>query len=365
MNVEFASLKNQYMKYQSEYEEAALRALRSGWYILGEELTTFEADYAAFHGADYCMGVGNGLDALRLALVALGVGHGDEVIVPANTFIATALAVTETGATPVFVEADPFFGMDPGSIEDAMTAKTKAIIPVHLYGQPCDMDRIMEVAGRNGLYVVEDCAQAHGARYKGRLVGTIGDAGCFSFYPMKPIGAFGDSGAVITNNKELSERIKMLRNYGSRIKYNHEIIGINSRMDEIQAAITGVNLKHVEAGNDERKAIAIRYLSGIRNPAVVLPQTRENSEHVYHVFALLCSERDRLQDYLRDHGVQTQIHYPTSCHLAECYRDLGYHRGDFPSAERFASQELSLPIYVGMPDEMIDHVIDTINAFVR
>ena len=364
MNVDFASLRQQYTKYQSEYEDAALRALRSGWYILGKELINFEENYAAFHGVNYCVGVGNGLDALRIALMSLGVGKGDEVIVPANTFIATALAVTETGATPVFVEVDKYFGIDVELIKDAITNKTKAIIPVHLYGQPCEMDSIMKIADDHNIIVVEDCAQAHGARYKGRLVGTIGDAGCFSFYPMKPIGAFGDSGAIITNNNELAERMGMLRNYGSIVKYKHEVIGINSRMDEIQAAITAVNLKYVETGNDERKSIASRYISGINNPMVALPETRPNSDHVFHVFALLCSERDRLQVYLKDHGIQTQIHYPTSCHLAECYSELGYREGDFPRAESYALQELSLPIYVGMPEDEANYVIDTINAFI-
>jgi len=363
MNVEFAVLERQYKKYQNEYETAALRVLRSGWYILGNELVKFEEDYAAFHSVKHCAGVGNGFDALRLALSALGIGKGDEVIVQTNTFIATALAITETGATPVFVEADAYFGVDVASIEKAITQKTNAIMTVHLYGHPCNMDPIMGIAKKYNLYVVEDCAQAHGARYKGRLVGTIGDMGCFSFYPMKPIGAFGDSGAVITNSDELDERVRMIRNYGSKIKYKHEIIGINSRMDEIQAALTGVNLNHVEAGNDERRVIAAKYIAGIRNAKITLPKTRPDSEHVYHVFAILCDERDRLYKFLGDNGVHAQIHYPISCHLAGCYSDLSYYTGDFPIAEGFASQELSLPIYVDMPDDEIEYVIDTINRF--
>lgn len=363
MKIEFAVLARQYAKYQSEYEEAALRALRSGWYILGNELKQFESDYAAFHGVKNCIGVGNGLDALRLTLSALGIGKGDEVIVQTNTFIATALAITENGATPIFVEADKYFGIDANAIELAITPKTKAIMAVHLYGQMCDMDAIMAIAKAHKLYVVEDCAQAHGSTYKGRLAGTIGDVGCFSFYPMKPIGAFGDSGAVITNNDEVAEKVRMFRNYGSKIKYKHELIGINSRMDEIQAAITGVNLKHVHEGNDERKAIAQKYITGISNTKIKCPETRPGCEHVYHVFALLCSDRDKLYEYLVSNDIHAQIHYPISCHLAECYKDMGYKKGDLPHAEQFAAQELSLPIYVGLNDIEIQYIIDVINRY--
>lgn len=363
MKVEFAVLGRQYAKYQTEYEEAALRALRSGWYVLGEELKSFENNYAAYHEVKHCIGVGNGLDALRLALAALGISKGDEVIVQANTFIATVLAITENGATPVFVEADKYFGIDVSAIEAAITDKTKAIMVVHLYGQPCDMDAITAIAKAHNLYIVEDCAQAHGARYKGRLVGTIGDIGCFSFYPMKPIGAFGDSGAVITNDDELDEKVRMLRNYGSKIKYKHEIIGINSRMDEIQAAIIGVNLKHVEDGNRERREIAKKYLNGIKNPKIKLPEVRCNTEPVYHVFALRCIDRDGLYRYLESYDIHPQIHYPISCHLSECYGYLGYKRGDIPNAEQIAAEELSLPIYVGMPNEEIQFVIDVINEY--
>jgi len=363
MNINFAELSRQYKKYQNEYEEAALRALRSGWYILGKELEKFEADYAEYQSVKNCIGVGNGLDALRFALTALGVGKGDEVIVQTNTFIATAIAITENGAAPVFLEADKYFGIDADAIENAITPKTKVIMTVHLYGQMCDMDKIMEIAKKHNLYVIEDCAQAHGATYKGKMAGTIGDAGCFSFYPMKPIGAFGDSGAVITNNDEVAEKVRMLRNYGSRIKYKHELLGINSRMDEIQAAITGVNLKYVNQGNDERRAIAQKYLNGIKNSKIILPEMRDGCEHVFHVFALRCVERDHLYDYLAENGIHAQIHYPISCHLAECYKDMGYKKGDFPHAEHFAAEELSLPIYVGLTDEEIEYIVDTINKF--
>ena len=363
MNIDFAILGRQYVKYQAEYEEAALRVLRSGWYVLGSELKQFESDYAKYYGVGHCIGVGNGLDSLRLALTALGISKGDEVIIQANTFIATALAITENGATPVFVEADEYFGIDINAIEAAITEKTKAIMVVHLYGQPVDMDGVMTIAKKHGLKVVEDCAQAHGAKYRDRLVGTIGDAGCFSFYPMKPIGAFGDSGAVITNSDEVAEKLQMLRNYGSQVKYKHEILGINSRMDEIQAALIGINLRHMEDGNRERQTIARKYINGINNPKITLTNVRPNTEHVFHVFPLLCENRDELYKYLEVNGIHSQIHYPIPCHLAGCYKSLGYQVGSIPMAESYAKNELSLPIYVGFRDDEIQCVIDALNAF--
>jgi len=363
MTIKFAELSRQYEKYQEEYEEVTLRALRSGWYILGKELEQFEKDYASFMEARHCIGVGNGLDALRLALSGLRIGEGDEVIVQANTYIATALAITQNGATPVFVEADEYFGINPKAIEKAITEKTKAIMVVHLYGQPCDMDSILSIAQRYNLKIVEDCAQCHGALYKGKKCGTFGDAACFSFYPMKPIGAFGDGGAVTTNNDEVAERVRMLRNYGSKIKYKHEMIGINSRLDEIQAAILSVNLKHVNDGNTERNEIALKYSSGIKNSKVTVPLTRPETYHVYHVFPLLCEERDGLQEYLELKGIHTQVHYPISCHLAPCYESLGYKPGEIPLAEYYASHELSLPIYVGLSDEEIEYIISAINEY--
>lgn len=363
MKIEFAVLGRQYNKYQAEYEEAALRVLRSGWYILGNELESFEKQYAEYMGVKHCIGVGNGLDSLRLALTALGIGKGDEVIVQDNTFIATALAISENGATPVFVDADEFFGIDPHKIEAAITEKTKAIMTVHLYGQPCEMDTILEIAHKHNLKVVEDCAQCHGALYKGKKCGTFGDAACFSFYPMKPIGAFGDAGAVITNSDEVDDRVRMLRNYGSKVKYHHELLGINSRMDEIQAAITSVNVKHVNDGNAERKAIAEKYKAGINNPLVKIPAVRPKTEHVYHVFPVLCEKRDELVQYLADAGIHAQIHYPIPCHMAGCYKELGYKEGQFPVAEGYGKHEMSLPIYVGLTDEEINYIIETINSF--
>ncbi len=363
MNISFAEISRQYIKYQNEYEEAALRALRSGWYILGNELKKFEIDYAKYMGAKHCIGVGNGLDALRLALSASGIKKGDEVIVQTNTFIATALAITQNGAKPVFVEADNYFGIDPQALEAAITEKTKAVMVVHLYGQACEMDAIMVIAKKYNLKVVEDCAQSHGALYKGRMCGTFSDVACFSFYPMKPIGSFGDSGAVTTNDDELADRISMLRNYGSKIKYKHELLGINSRMDEIQAAITGVSLKYVDAGNMERNKIAAKYIDGIKNKKLMVPEVRPGTYHIFHVFPIICEDRDGLHDYLKAEGIQTQIHYPISCHLAVCYKDLGYKAGQIPKAEYYAAHELSLPIYIGLKDEEIQYIIDTLNNY--
>lgn len=363
MEINFAVLGRQYEKYRDEYEEATLRALRSGWYIMGKELEKFETDYAKFIGCKHCAGVGNGLDALRLAMTALGIGVGDEVLVQTNTFIATALAVTENGATPVFVESDEYFGIDVAAIENAITPKTKAIIAVHLYGQPCDMNEIMALAKKHNLYVIEDCAQCHGAEYQGQKCGTFGDVACFSFYPMKPIGAFGDAGAIVTDNDDIYERICMLRNYGSKIKYNHEIIGINSRMDEIQAAITGINLRYAEENNAERIAIAKKYIDGIKNPKIKIPEIRPGTSHVYHVFPIFCENRDELKDHLASKGIATQIHYPICCHLAGCYAKLGYQKGDLPKSEKRAECELSLPIYVGLKDEEIEYIIDALNEY--
>ena len=361
--VDFVKLKRQYDLFAPEYEEAALRALRSGWYIMGHELETFEAQFAGYTGGGYCVGLNSGLDALTLAVRALGIGPGDEVIVPANTYIASILGVTENGATPVFVEPDRFFCMDADRIGAAVTSRTKAILPVHLYGQPCDMEAICATAKKYGLYVIEDCAQSHGARLNGRLTGTFGTIGCFSFYPTKPLGALGDSGAVITNDPALAARVRKLRNYGSGVKYVNELEGVNSRLDEVQAAVLQVGLRHLDEDNEYRRRIAERYLSGICSDFVALPGTRPGAEHVYHVFAVLSEHRDALQKHLADSGVKTLIHYPIPPHLQECYARLGYGRGSFPISESFAQNELSLPIYVGMPDDDVEAVIEAVNSF--
>lgn len=361
--VDFVSLKRQFDRYSPEYEDAALRAMRSGWYIMGNELKTFETQFAQYTGVGYCVGLNSGLDALTLAVRALGIGPGDEVIVPANTYIASVLGVTENGATPVFVEPDEFFCLDAEKVEAAITHRTKAILPVHLYGQPCEMERICSIAEKHGLYIIEDCAQSHGARINGRLTGTFGTIGCFSFYPTKPLGALGDSGAVITSDPVLADKVRKLRNYGSGVKYVNELAGVNSRLDEVQAAILQVGLRHLDEGNEYRRRIARRYLEGIRSDLVTLPDTRLGAEHVYHVFAVLSEHRDELQKHLLDKGVKTLIHYPIPPHLQECYARLGYSRGSFPVSETYAQNELSLPIYVGMPDEDVEAVIEAVNCF--
>ena len=361
--VDFVSLKRQFDCYAEEYETVALRALRSGWYIMGKELETFEAEFANYLSMKYCTGLNSGLDALSLAIRALDIGPGDEVIVPANTYIASVLGITENGATPVLVDPDEYFCLDPKKAETAITPRTKAILPVHLYGQPCDMKAICAIAEKHELYIVEDCAQAHGARLNGQLIGTFGTIGCFSFYPTKPLGALGDSGAVVTNDPILADKLRKLRNYGSGVKYVNELEGVNSRLDEVQAALLQVGLKHLEEGNAYRNRIAKRYLNEIHNPLIALPRIRGNANHVFHIFAVLCAQRDALQQHLLDCGVKTQIHYPIPPHLQQCYARLGHRQGEFPISERYANEELSLPIYVGMPEEDVDPVIDAVNSF--
>lgn len=363
MAIEFASLKRQYDTYAPEFEAAALRALRSGWYILGKELETFEKQFAAYVGRKYCIGLNSGLDALTLACRALGIGPGDEVIVQSNAYIASVLCITECGAVPVFVEPDPCFGLDPEKIEAAITEKTRAILPVHLYGQICRMREICDIAEKHGIVVIEDCAQSHGATENGIPAGRFSAIGCFSFYPTKPIGALGDSGACVTDDPVLADRLRKLRNYGSGVKYYNELMGTNSRLDEVQAAILQVGLAHVEDGNAYRARIARKYLGGITNPRVTLPKIREGCGHVWHIFALLCDQRDALLQHLLNCGVKTAIHYPVPPHLQECYAWLGHAKGDFPIAERYAENELSLPIYVGMPDDEVDAVIAAVNSF--
>ena len=307
---------------------------------------------------------GNGLDALFLALKALGVGAGDEVIVPSNTYIATALAVTYVGATPVFVEPDiRTFNIDPTRIEEAITEKTKAIMPVHLYGQPCDMDPIMEIAKKNGLFVVEDCAQAHGATYKGKVIGSFGDAAGFSFYPGKNLGALGDAGATVTNNEELAKKVRALGNYGSDYKYHHIYKGNNSRLDELQAAFLAAKLPHLNRMNEERRRIAQKYIDGIKNEEVILPYVPEYANPVWHIFGIRCKRRDELEKFLNDAGIGTNKHYPIPMHLQECYKDLGFKEGDFPIAEEISSTQLSIPMYYGMTDEEVQYVIDKVNEF--
>ena len=364
MKVPFVTFRPLEKELDKDLRQAFETVYTNSWYIEGEEDTKFEKAFAEYVGTDYCVGCGNGLDALVLALKALGVGEGDEVIVPSNTYIATALAVTYVGAKVVFVEPDiRTYNIDPSLIEAAITDKTKAIMPVHLYGQPCDMDPIMKIAKDHGLYVVEDCAQAHGATYMGRKIGTFGDAAGFSFYPGKNLGALGDAGAAVTDNKEVADKIRTYGNYGSDYKYHHIYKGNNSRLDEMQAAFLSAKLPHLDKVNEDRRRIAGRYLEGIKNPEIILPFVADYADPVWHIFAVRSSRRDELEAFLKEAGIGTNKHYPIPMHLQGAYEDLGYKKGDLPLAEEISATELSLPLYYGMTDEEIDYVIDKINEF--
>lgn len=363
LKIEFNVLDRQYQMFADEYKEAASRVLESGWYILGKEVDNFEAKFAGYMGSQYCVGLNSGLDALILAFRALGIQPGDEVIVPANTYIASVIGITENGATPVFIEPDEYHNLDADKIIAAITDKTKAILVVHLYGQAANMREIKQIADKHHLLLVEDCAQSHGAKYDGTLTGTFGDIGCFSFFPTKNMGAFGDAGAIITDNEEIADRVRMLRNYGSKVKYHNEIEGVNSRLDEIQAALLSTKLPHLAELTQDRVRIAERYLNEIKCPKIVLPTKRNEADHVYHLFTIRCPERDGFQKYLLDHGIKTQIHYPIPPHLAECYERLGHKAGDFQITEEYARMILSLPLYNGMTDEEISYVVEVINRF--
>lgn len=364
MRVPFVSFLPLEHELDKDLRSAFDRVYTRSWYIEGVEDENFEKSFAQYCDTKYCVGVGNGLDALMLALKALNVGADDEVIVPSNTYIATALAVTYVGAKPVFVEPDiRTFDIDPNRIEAAITGKTKAIMPVHLYGQACDMDPIMEIAQKYSLYVVEDCAQAHGATYKGKKIGSFGNAAGFSFYPGKNLGALGDAGAMVTNNKEIADKVRALGNYGSDYKYHHIYLGNNSRLDEMQAAFLSAKLPHLDKINEERRKIANRYLNDIKNTQIVLPYIPEYANPVWHIFGIRCKRRTELETFLNERGIGTNKHYPIPMHLQECYKALGFKKGDFPVAEEISETELSIPMYYGMTDAEVQYVIDTINDF--
>ena len=364
MKIPFVSFLPMERELDKELRAAFDRVFASSWYIEGKEDEAFEEAFAEYCGTKYCIGVGNGLDALVMILKAMEIGEGDEVIVPSNTYIATALAVTYAGATPVFVEPDiRTFNIDPAKIEAAITAKTKAIMPVHLYGQPCDMDPVMAIAKKYSLKVIEDCAQAHGATYKGKKISTFGDAAGFSFYPGKNLGALGDAGAVVTNDEALAQKVRALGNYGSDYKYHHIYKGNNSRLDELQAAFLSAKLPILDRMNAERRRIAGRYLSEINNPKITLPYVPDYAEPVWHIFGIRCDERERLEEHLKKAEIMTNKHYPIPMHLQECYKDLGFNEGDYPIAEEISRTELSIPMYYGMTDEEISYVIDALNSF--
>ncbi len=364
MNIPFVTFKPLEKELDSELRAAFERVYTNSWYIGGREDESFEAAFAAYCGAEFCVGCGNGLDALMLALKALGVGAGDEVIVPSNTYIASALAVTYVGATPVFAEPDiRTYNLDPAGIEGKLTARTKAIMPVHLYGQSADMEPILEIAQRHGLLVVEDCAQAHGATYKGRKVGTFGDAAGFSFYPGKNLGALGDAGAVVTGDKGLADKVRALGNYGSDYKYHHVYQGHNSRLDELQAAFLAAKLPHLDRMNAERRRVAGRYLTEVKNPKIILPYVIDGAVPVWHIFAVRCKERDALAEHLLRAGIATNRHYPIPMHLQGAYQELRIPKGALPIAEEISATQLSLPMYYGMTDEEIGYVVKALNEF--
>lgn len=352
-----------FYRFQKEYEQKAIEVLRSGWYILGTELQQFEEAFASYTGSRYCVGLASGLDALWIAFRALGIGKGDEVIVQANTYIASVMGITINGATPVFVEPDEYYNIDTAKIEEKITSRTKAILVVHLYGQASYMKPIVELASKHDLRIVEDCAQSHGACAEGRMTGIFGNVGCFSFYPSKNLGAFGDAGAIVTDNPKIAEDIKMIRNYGSEKRYYNKVVGANSRLDEIQAGLLRVKLEHLQELQAERTAICDRYLREIKNDALVLPKLREGSTTVWHQFVIRCKRRRELIDYLEENGIGTIIHYPVPPHLSEAYSYLGYHKGAYPIAERYADEVLSIPLYNGMTEEETDRVIGCLNQW--
>lgn len=363
MNIPFNRLDRGYEKYKQEYDAVALEILASGFYVQGPRLERFEEAFAVYVGAEYCVGVNSGLDALKLSLRALGIKQGDEVLVPANTYIATILAITENGGIPIFVEPDIYFNMDAGALEEKISERTKAILAVHLYGQAANMEKIAQVAKKNELFLVEDCAQSHGAKVGNRMTGSFGDAGCFSFYPTKGLGAFGDGGAILCKDKDLRDRLRKLRNYGSIEKNHHEIEGVNSRLDELQAGLLSVKLSHMDSFISERRSLAQRYLEGIRNPLIELPKLRPGCESVWHLFVVATEERDHFREYLSSKGIGTGIHYPIPPHLSQCYTYLGYKRGDFPATEKMADSIVSLPLYEGMTHEEMEYVIKIINEY--
>ncbi|GIW99738.1 MAG: aminotransferase [Pirellulaceae bacterium] len=361
MLIPFLDLQAAYRELKDEIDAAVARVLNSGWYILGEEVEAFEAEWAAYCEADYAVGVANGLDALTLALRALDIGPGDEVIVPSNTYIATWLAVSAVGATPVPVEPDPAtYNIDPRRIDAAVTPRTRALLPVHLYGQPADLDPILATARKHGLAVVEDAAQAHGARYKGRRIGGHGDVVCWSFYPGKNLGAMGDGGAITTNRADLADRIRVLRNYGSREKYVNEVKGVNSRLDPLQAAILRVKLQHLDAWTERRRAIARAYSEGLRDTDLTLPQVPDWAEPVWHLYVVRSPKRDKLQAQLTQAGIGTLIHYPIPPHMQAAYAELGIAPDALPIARDLARSVLSLPMGPHMQEQQSTVVLDIV-----
>ena len=363
MKVPFGDLKLHYQAYKQQLDEATSRVLASGYYILGPELERFEKEFADYLGSGFVAGCASGTEAIYLPLAALGIKEGDEVLVVAHTAVPTISAISMTGATPVFVDIDPdTYVMDPQDLERKITAKSKVIIPVHLYGQMADMDAIGKIAAKHKLPIIEDCAQCTGATYRGQQAGTIGEFSCWSFYPSKNLGAFGDGGATWAKSKENLDKLFKLRNYGQSKRYHHDIIGINSRLDEIQAAILGAQLPYVNEWNVRRREIAKRYTDGLKD-VVQTPVELPNSVHVYHLYVIQTDYRDELQTYLADRGVGTLIHYPIPAHRQEAYKFLGYPAGSLPNTEKIVKRILSLPLYPELEDGQVDAVIEAIKDF--
>lgn len=349
--------------YQKEFEQKALDVLRSGWYVLGNEVKEFEKEFAAYTGAKHCVGLASGLDALWIAFRILGIGAGDEVIVQGNTYIASVMGITMNGATPVFVEPDEYNNIDAEKIEEKITERTKAVLVVHLYGQASNMKPIVEIVKKYDLRLVEDCAQSHGSCFEGRTTGTFGDIGCFSFYPSKNLGAFGDAGAIVTDDERLAEAVRVFRNYGSEKRYHNKVVGANSRLDELQAGLLRIRLSHIEELTEEKRRICERYLTEIKNDKLELPRIREGATTIWHQFVIHCSNREQLIEYLNDKEIGTIIHYPIPPHLSEAYQYLGYKKGDFPITEQYADEVLSLPLYNGMTDEELNYIISMLNEY--
>lgn len=364
--VAFVDLKSQHQRLNAEIMAAVESVFAESRFILGEAVDRFEREFADYVGAAYALGTGNGTDALHMAVRACGLGPGDEVLVPANTFVSTALAVAYVGAVPRLVDVQAHSGlMDPAQLEAAITPRTRAVIPVHLYGQAADMDEINAIARKHSLWVIEDACQAHGADYHGRRVGTLGDVAAFSFYPAKNLGACGDGGAVVTSNPELHGRLAMLRNYGQPKKYHHDIIGYNSRLDTLQAAILRVKLPYLDRWNEQRRRLAMLYTSGLRVPQVTPPADPEDRRSVYHLYVIRTAEREALCAHLQAHGIETGIHYPVPLHLQPCFETLHYRRGDFPESERRAGEILSLPLYPELDPDDVRYVCRTIHEFFK
>lgn len=363
MQIQANRLDRGFYKYQEEFENKAVEVLRSGWYILGREVEQFETEFAQYTGSKYCVGLASGLDALWLAFRVLGIGQGDEVIVQGNTYIASVMGITINGATPVFVEPNEYYNIDTKKIEEKITSKTRAILVVHLYGQASKMDDVVKLARKYNLKLVEDCAQSHGAKYDGKMTGTFGDIGCFSFYPSKNLGAFGDAGAIVTDNEQIAKDMRMYRNYGSEKRYYNKVVGANSRLDELQAGLLRVKLNHIGELEKERIKLCERYLAEIKNPEIVLPQLQGGATTVWHQFVVRSKRRNELIEYLKQEGVGTIIHYPIPPHLSEAYEYLGLKEGSLPVTEQYAEEVLSLPLYNGMTEEEQTYVIEKINMF--